>query len=39
MTDIFDMEDEVSTLTSQLHTKIVISPAGALLPHHLLHKN
>ena len=29
MTDIFDMEDEVSTLTSQLHTKIVISPAGA----------
>ena len=28
MTDIFDMEDEVSTLTSQLHTKIVISPAG-----------
>ena len=27
MTDIFDMEDEVSTLTSQLHTKIVISPA------------
>ena len=27
MIDIFDMEDEVSTLTSQLHTKIVISPA------------
>ena len=32
MTDIFDMEDEVSTLTSQFHTKIIISPAAPSIP-------